>query len=239
MIRCIAVDDEPLALDIIEEYISRVPFLTLTGKCSNGFQAMELLQKEPADLIFLDIHMPDISGIQFLKGLQYRPPVIFTTAHENYAMQGFDLDAVDYLLKPIPYERFLKAVNKAQEYFNYRNKPAAGPATGASTLEYDYLFVRADYKILKINFRDIRYIEGLKDYIKIFAGDRPILTLQSLKSIEEKLPSRDFMRVHRSFIVSLPKIDSIQKNRIMIGNSEIPIGDLYREQFFERINEKH
>ena len=238
MIKCIAVDDEPLALDILEEYIEKIPFLKLVGKCRGGYQAMELMQKEQVDLVFLDIQMPDITGIQLLKGMPVHPMVIFTTAYENYALEGFNMDAIDYLLKPVPFERFLKAVNKASEYFNYHNKTEpAGQENGL--YEHDFLFVRADYKIIKINFRDITYIEGLKDYIKIYAGDKPVLTLQSLKSIEEKLPAKDFVRVHRSFIVSLPKVDSIQKNKIMIQNKDIPIGDLYRDQFFERINEKN
>ncbi len=243
MINCIAIDDEPLALDLIESFIKKVPFLNLLKKCRSAFEAIDLIQKNEVHLLFLDIQMPDITGIQFMKTLKNKPMVIFTTAYEQYALEGYELDVIDYLLKPIPFERFLKAANKAYEYHLLRSKPAEQPKTVTHQQDNsnDYLFVRADYQTIKINFADIRFIEGLKDYIKIFltTRDKPILTLLSLKAIEEKLPSNEFMRVHRSFIVAINRINSIRKNKIFINDKEIPIGDLYQENINKIIKEKN
>jgi len=232
MINCLAIDDEPLALDIIEEFVKKIPFLNLMSKCRSAFAAMEQMQKNEIHLLYLDINMPDITGIQFLGSLQNKPMVIFTTAYEKYAIEGYELDVVDYLLKPIPFDRFLKASNKAYELYNLRNR-IVSPIVNTSTPESvnDFLFVRSDYQTIKINFAEIRFIEGLKDYIKIYLDKRekPILTLLSLKAIEEKLPSSDFIRVHRSFIVAISNIQSIRKNKIFIADKEIPIGDIYQE----------
>jgi DNA-binding LytR/AlgR family response regulator len=235
MIRCIAIDDEALALDLLEDNIRKVPFLELVRKCTSAFDAMELMKSEPIDLIFIDIQMPDITGIQFLKSLKKRPMVIITTAYEKYAIEGFELDVIDYLLKPFSFERFLKAVNKAGEYQELMNKNVA-PGQDESRVTRDFLFVKADYKLVKIDIKDILFIEGLKDYIKIFAGEKPVITLMSMKLIEEKLPADEFVRVHRSFIVALNKIRFIQKNFIQVGNREIPISDNYREHLFRIIN---
>ena len=234
MITCIAVDDEPLALDILKGMIAKVPFLNLVGLCKSGMEALQILNDQKIDLIFLDIQMPDLSGIQLLKSLKNPPIIIFTTAYNHYAVESYSLDAIDYLLKPFAYDRFLKAVNKAQEYQQYNVK-----ASSNSLSQSDHIYVRADYKIIKINFADILFIEGLKDYIKIFEGGKPILTILSLKYMEEKLPFDRFIRVHRSFIVSLKKINSIQKNRIYIGEHEVPVGDLYRETFFSSIKDNY
>ena len=237
MIRCLAIDDESLALDLLEDNIRKVPFLELVKGCRSAFEAMEILHKEKIVLIFLDIQMPDISGIQFLKSLQSRPLVIFTTAFEKYALEGFELDVVDYLLKPFSFDRFLKAVNKAQDYLILKER-SASRETGNETLPtIRYIFVKADYKLIKINFDDILYVEGLKDYIKIYTGEKPILTLMSMKSLEEKLPSADFVRVHRSFIVAIKKISFIQRNFIHIGNKEIPVSDLYKDHLFNIIKQ--
>jgi DNA-binding LytR/AlgR family response regulator len=230
MIRCLAIDDEKLALDLLEDNIRKIPFLELAGKCNSGFTAMEILQKEKIDLIFLDIQMPDISGIQFLKSLPVKPMVIFTTAFENYALEGFELDVIDYLLKPFSFERFLKAVNKAQEYHSLLEK-ADVPASGG------FLFVKSEHKLVRLQFDEILYVESLKDYVKIYTGEKPIVTLLSMKVIEEKLPPRDFLRVHRSFIVNVRKIQVIEKRHIRIMSHEIPIGDNYREIVFAFINQ--
>jgi DNA-binding LytR/AlgR family response regulator len=238
MIRCLAIDDEMLALDLLEDNIRKVPFLELVQKCSSAMEAMEVLRQQPVDLLFLDIQMPDISGIQMLRSLQSRPLVIFTTAFSKYATEGFDLDVIDYLLKPYSFERFLKAVNKVQEYMDLRGL-AANQANGREIVaSQNFLFVKADYKLHKINLKDILYIEGLKDYVKIYTGDKPIVTQMSMKGLEEKLSAKDFIRIHRSFIVAFSKIDFIQKHMLTIGNKEIPISDHYRDELFKIINQE-
>ena len=237
MIRCLAIDDEVLALDLIGDNIRKVPFLELVKSCKSAFEAIEILTEQNIDLIFLDIQMPDISGIQFLKSLQKKPLVIFTTAYEKYALEGFDLDVIDYLLKPFSFDRFLKAVNKAQDYLHMKETATYSGPTDEIRSTVDFIFVKADYKLVKIDYKDILYIEGLKDYIKIYTGVKPVLTLLSLKSVEEKLPSDDFVRVHRSFIVAVKKIQFIQRNFIHIGTREIPISDNYKEQLYTIINQ--
>ena len=241
-IRCIAVDDEPLALDIIESYISKLPFLELVKTCSSATEAMQVLQEEQVDLMFLDIEMPELTGIQFLNILKHQPLIIFTTAYPHYALEGFNQDAVDYLLKPIPFDRFLKAVTKAQERLQHKTKATdngAGSQQGSAQLEQDFMFVKADYKTIRVDFRDILWIEGLKDYIIIQTKDQKIITLLSMNKMMEKLPESKFLRVHRSFIVALSKIDSIEKSRIKIGNKEIPIGEVYKEQFLKWVEENN
>ena len=240
MIRCIAIDDEKLALDLIEDDILKVPFLQLVKKCRNGVEALAVLQNEKIDLVFLDIQMPDISGIQFLKSLPHKPLVIFTTAYEKYALDGFDLDVVDYLLKPYSFERFLKAVNKAQEHMYLLEKnQTITPASDEISFSSRYIFVKSDYKLVKIEIAEIQYIESLKDYVKIVSGDKPIVTLSSMKAIEEKLVAPDFIRVHRSFMVNVRKINYIHRSFIKVGEKEIPIGDNYKENFLQIINQKN
>lgn len=242
-IRCIAVDDEPLALDIIESYISKLPYLQLVKTCSSATEAMQVLQEEQVDLMFLDIEMPELTGIQFLNILKHQPLIIFTTAYPDYALEGFNQDAVDYLLKPIPFDRFLKAVTKAQERLQRNGKATDGASTAsthpAPQLEQDFMFVKADYKTIRVDFKDILWIEGLKDYIIIQTKDQKIITLLSMNKMMEKLPETKFLRVHRSFIVSLQKIDSIEKSRIKIGNKEIPIGEVYKDQFLKWVEENN
>ncbi|MFD2515484.1 LytR/AlgR family response regulator transcription factor [Pontibacter locisalis] len=244
-IRCIAVDDEPLALDIIESYVSKLPYLELVKTCSSATEAMQVLQEEQIDLMFLDIEMPELTGIQFLNILKHQPLIIFTTAYPDYALEGFNQDAVDYLLKPIPFDRFLKAVTKAQERLQRNGKQNESSTTHAAPLhqpphhEQDFMFVKADYKTIRVDFRDILWIEGLKDYIIIQTKDQKIITLLSMNKMMEKLPDTKFLRVHRSFIVSLQKIDSIEKSRIRIGNKEIPIGEVYKEQFLKWVEENN
>jgi DNA-binding LytR/AlgR family response regulator len=238
MIRCIAIDDENLALDLIEDDILKVPFLQLVKKCRSGIEALDVLQTEKIDLLFLDIQMPDISGIQFLKSLPHKPLVIFTTAYEKYALEGFELDVIDYLLKPYSFERFLKAVNKAQDYLSILEKNQTQPAAEEISFSSQFIFVKSDYKLVKIEIAEIQYIESLKDYIKIVAGEKPVVTLSSMKAIEEKLVPPDFIRVHRSFIVNIRKIQYIHRNYVMVGDKEIPIGDNYKDSFLQVINQK-
>ena len=239
MIRCIAIDDEMLALDLIEDNIRKVPFLELVKTCRSAMEAMEVMRNNPVDLLFLDIQMPDISGIQLLKSLHHKPLVIFTTAFSTYAKEGFDLDVIDYLLKPYSFERFLKAVNKVHEYMDLHERATNQPLAKDVVTSQNYLFVKADYKLYKINIADILYIEGLKDYVKIYVSEKPIVTQMSMKTLEEKLPPHDFIRVHRSFIVAFNKIDYIQKQMLTIGKKEIPISEHYRDQLFSIINHEH
>ena len=213
MMTCLAIDDEPLALDLLEDNIKRIPFLKLLKKCTNAIEANAFLIEQPVDLIFLDIQMPGLTGIQFLQGLSKAPPlVIFITAYEKYALEGYTLDVIDYLLKPVPFERFLKAVNKAHDKYQSRK---ASPATSPVA---DYMFVNSEYNLVRIDFADIGYIEGLKDYVKIFlfSAQRPVITRMSMKSLEATLPVDQFVRVHKSFIVALGKIASIRKGRISV-----------------------
>lgn len=226
MMKCIALDDEPLALEIIADFAAKAPFRMELTTFTNASRALGFLQQEQVDLIFLDIKMPDITGIQFIKSLKRPPMVIFTTAYEEYALDGYNLDVVDYLLKPIPFERFIKAVTKAEEY-RYISAPRQP--------ETDYIFVKTEYRIIKINLEDILYIEALKDYIKIYTANQPILTLKSLKSFETRLPKDKFMRVHRSYLVAMNKINSVERNTVMIANQSIPISEGYRDKFYDVI----
>ncbi|AHJ97206.1 hypothetical protein Hsw_1611 [Hymenobacter swuensis DY53] len=231
------MDDEPLALRLLTSYVERVPFLELVGTCRSALEAMTVLQREAVDVLFLDVQMPDLTGVEFVRSMQPQALVIFTTAYEAYALEGFNLNAVDYLVKPIAFERFVQAAQKAQDRLAPRPpEPAPVPVLPppASPTD-DYIFVKADYHTQRLNLRDIRYLEGLKDYIKIYAGAKPILTLNSLKAFEDRLPSPDFVRVHRSYIVALAHVDSIRKNRIYMGPDIIPIGESYAEAFFKLI----
>jgi DNA-binding LytR/AlgR family response regulator len=237
MLNCIAVDDENLALDLIEDNIHKVPFLNLVKRCKNPFEAMEVLQNEEIDLIFLDIQMPGITGVQFLQSLTNSPMVIFVTAYQQYALEGFNLNVIDYLLKPIDFERFLKAVNKASELYNLKHKVTTIEVINDPKIST--IFVNADYSLVKIKTEEIMFIEGLKDYVKINlnSSNKPIVTRMTMKAIEEKLPSSDFFRVHKSFIVSLDKIESIRNLKIKIGNAQIPISESYSEEFFKLIGQ--
>lgn len=218
MIRCIAIDDEPLALQLINEYCGKISFLKLEKTFTNTDEAKAYLQQNNVDLLFLDIQMPDINGMQFYKNLVEKPPVIFTTAYKDFAAEGFNVDAVDYLLKPFEYDRFLKACYKANEYLEFLS---------SQELQLNSIFVKVNYEIMKINLKDIELIEALDDYIKIYIKPNPVLTLMTLKSIQEKLPARDFVRVHRSFIVPLSRIEKFSKTKLWIAGKEIPIGSSY------------
>ena len=232
MIRCLAVDDETPALDILEDNISKIPFLQLVKKCKNAYIALEVLQQESIDLLFLDIEMPGISGLSFLKNLPDRPMVIFITAYRKYAIEGFDLDVLDYLVKPVPFDRFLRAANKALEYQGFKQKE-----NSLSPNFPDFLFIHSEYQLTKIFIHEITYIEGLGNYIKIYLvnSSKPILSKSSMKAMEERLPAGKFARVHKSFIVMIDKISSIRNESLKIKETEIPVSRSYRESFFKEI----
>jgi DNA-binding LytR/AlgR family response regulator len=232
MMNCIIVDDEPLAREILEEYIGRLSFLHLKGSCKNAFETIELLKKEEVDLIFLDIQMPDFTGMQLYKTLKKKPMVIFTTAYSEHAVEGFEVDAVDYLVKPFSFERFIKAVNKAA---NLKEMSDTVQSRQNETIESEFIFVKDGNKTIKINLDDILYLEGMKDYVKIVLRDKYILSLISMQKMSERLPESRFMRVHRSYIVPFSKINHIERNRLVIGETWIPIGKNYRDEFFKRI----
>lgn len=236
--KCIIIDDEPLALELLEDFISKVPFLELVGSCSSGFEATSILQEQKIDLIFTDIEMPDFSGIDFIKSLDNKPLFIFTTAYSHYAVEGFNLNAIDYLVKPIPFHRFLKAATRAQNLLKLKIEESETSSVVADQKESpQFIFVKSEYENLKINLSDIKYIESLKDYIKIHTHkEKPILTLSSLKNFEKKLGTLNFIRVHKSYIVSLKHIYSVQRNRIIIDDNWIPIGLNYRDEFIKRID---
>jgi len=224
MMNCIAVDDEKLVLDLLVDNILKVPFLHLVGRCKNAMEAAELLHKEEVDLIFLDIQMPGLSGLQFIQTLKTQPMVIFVTAYKEHALEGFNLNAVDYLLKPVSFERFLKACNKAQELFILQQKAAPKQAHPG------YFFVYVEYNQVKININDILYIEGMKDYVKIFlvSSPRPVITKMSLKGLEEKLAAHRFVRIHKSYLVAVGKIVAVKRDLVCIGNTELPLSENYK-----------
>jgi DNA-binding LytR/AlgR family response regulator len=223
LLRCAIVDDEPLALSLLENYISKTPFLRLTGKYSSAVQAMNELPSDPVDLLFLDIQMPELNGLEFSKMVDPHTRIVFTTAFEQYAIDGYRVNALDYLLKPISYVDFLEAANKALQWFELTQKSE----------ERETIFVKSDYKLVQIELKKITYIEGLKDYIKIYLEDspKPILSLMSMKSMEALLPVSHFMRVHRSYIVQKDKIRVIDRGRIVFDKTYIPISDSYKQIF--------
>ncbi len=244
ILKCIAVDDEPLALDIIADYVAKVPFLELVKRTESAIEAMQLVQEGNIDLVFLDIQMPELTGIQFLKIAGNKASYILTTAYSQYALESYDLNVSDYLLKPIAFDRFYKAVEKVR---NQRQKeevtvvaPVPEPvAAPANTPIQDFIFVKTEHKIQKIELDDILYIEGLKDYISIFTKNERVITLQNMKKMEETLPKGDFIRVHKSYIIAVDKIESIERSRIAIAGKTIPVGDTYRDAFFKLIDAKN
>ncbi len=240
MINVLIVDDEPLALDVIETHVAKLPELNLVLKCNNALEANDALRVHDIDLIFLDIQMPQLTGIEFLRTLSNPPLVIFTTAYPNYAVEGFELNAVDYLLKPISLDRFIKAVNKASDQIQLKKGsqvPVAEPVVDGN----DYFFVKADKKLVKINYHDIIYIEGLKDYVIIRMANSRVVTLQTMKSLESKLPPQLFKRIHRSYIVGIEKIQAVVGNMVEVVEKgqpkHLPIGKNYREELLAIVNQ--
>jgi DNA-binding LytR/AlgR family response regulator len=233
-LQCIAVDDEPLALGLVCAFIEKTPFLTLAGRYSSAVEALQVIHNQQIDLIFLDIQMPDLTGIELARVIERAgnkaPRIIFTTAFNQYALDGFRVDAIDYLLKPFNYEEFLRAASKAQAYAELLQKASSA---GSGENKDEYLFLKVEYQLVRIAYDDILYTEGLKDYVKVHlkSDPKPILSLTSLKALEEKLPASKFMRVHRSFIVNLDKISAVTKNTIQIGSITIPVSDQYKENF--------
>jgi len=233
-ITCVIVDDEPMALNLVESYVEKTPFLILKNKFSSAIEALEFIKKEPVDLLFLDIQMPDLTGIEFSKMLPKETRVIFTTAFDQYALEGIKVEAIDYLLKPFDYAEFLAAANKANTWFEL----VKGKQQRVLSEEKEFLFVKSGYKQVRIKLEDVLYFEGLKDYIKIWLKDnpKPILTLMSLKSLEEELSDTQFMRVHRSFIVSLKNIEVIERSQIIINNQRITLSEQFKSKFLEFVH---
>ncbi|MFA9190866.1 LytTR family DNA-binding domain-containing protein [Flavobacterium sp. FZUC8N2.13] len=236
--KCVIIDDEPLAVDLIKEFVSKVESLELINTFNNAIDAIAVINNSNVDLIFLDIEMPHFTGIDFLNAIDKKPLIIFTTAYSDYAVEGFNLGAVDYLVKPIPFHRFLKSVMRAQQLFQSQNTTSAiTPKIVAPEMEPDFMFVRSEYENVKINFSDILFIEGLKDYVKIYTSDNKFtLTLISLIKLENTLSSKGFSRIHRSYIINIKYVKSIQKNKVLIADKRIPISESYKNAFFERIN---
>lgn len=230
-LKCAIVDDEPLALDLLESYVGKTPFLELAGKYSSAVQAMKELPEKQVDLLFLDIQMPELNGLEFSKMVDSHTRIVFTTAFEQYAIDGYKVNALDYLLKPISYTDFLQAANKAVRWFELLNQPHD---------EITSIFVKSDYKLVQIELDNILYVEGLKDYVKIYeeGNQRPILSLMSMKAMEELLPASRFMRVHRSYIVQKSKIHVIDRGRIIFGKTSIPVSESYKATFQEYLDRR-
>ena len=233
MIRCLAIDDEPLALQQIVAYIRKVPFLELAAQCQSALEARAFLEHDTADVLFCDINMPDLNGMEFVKSLAVRPLVVFTTAYSEYAVEGFKVNAVDYLLKPFGLQDFQRAANRVRERLEGRSERSEELKDNALTSQNDSIFLKTDYRIVKVSLSDIRYIEGMSEYLKVWVEgeQKPIITLLSMKKMEERLPDY-FMRIHRSYIINLNKIQEVNKNRVIMDEKTyLPLGDLYKETF--------
>ncbi|MDR3711230.1 MAG: LytTR family DNA-binding domain-containing protein [Puia sp.] len=226
MLKCIAIDDEPLALGLVADYISRVPFLELVASCGDAFEAARALQEKEVDLLFVDIQMPGLTGLQFIQSLAKRPMVIIITAYKKFAPEGFELDVVDYIVKPVGLDRFLKAANKAQELHQLRSAAGAGSPLSSP----DFFFVNVDYSLIKVMFADITWIEGSGDYVKIHlkSTPRPLMVRASNRNMEAELPKDKFIRIHKSYILSIDSITAVRKNSVFIGELELPVGETYR-----------
>ena len=231
--RILIVDDEPLALDLLEDNISKVPYLQLVARCEDALEAMKVMQHENIDLIFLDIQMPGLTGLQFIQTMAQKPMVILVTAYEKFALEGFNLDVTDYLVKPVALDRFIKACNKAKELYDLKQS-AREPATA---IDPGYFFVHVDYTMVKITTADIVFIEGLKDYIKIHlkSSQKPVVTRMPMKTIEEQLPSSSFLRIHKSYIVALDKVSGFSNDCVTAGSFSLPVGRSFKQKFLQYI----
>jgi len=229
LINCLLIDDEPLALNLLEDYVSKIPYLKLAGKSDEPLKALSFLQSQNVDLLFLDIKMPDISGIDFFKSLPYKPEVIFTTAHSEFAMDGFEVNAMDYLLKPISFEKFVTACNRVKDYLETKNLN--------NQKDRDYFFINVTHKLHKIFYSDILYLEGFKDYTKIYlaSSSSPLLVLHNLKYFEELLQKNHFIRIHRSYIVPIRMLNTISRKSVTIGNKTLPVSDNYRGNLYSSV----
>jgi two-component system, LytTR family, response regulator len=236
MIRCLAIDDEPLALDLLEDNIKKVPFLTLVGRCRNAFETLEKIESEKPDLLFIDIQMPGLTGVELVRSLHTaKPMIVFVTAYEHYALEGYTLNILDYLVKPVPFERFFMACQKAKEMYDLKNRVEEGPLpkeSGFAISKPPFFFVNADYSLVKITVDDILYIEGMKDYLKIHLSSqpKPVITRMSFKAMDEYLPNGLFFRTHKSFLVQTSKIQSIRNGYIFIDKHTIPVSENHREE---------
>ena len=236
MIRVLAIDDEPLALQQLARYIEQIPYLDLVAECQSAIEARQIMEDETIDAVFVDINMPDLNGLDFVRSLSAPPLVVFTTAYSEYAVEGFKVNAVDYLLKPFGLDDFKRAANKVKEQYDLRNT-----ATVSNVDEDDALFLKTEYKVVRINIADIRYVEGMSEYLRIYLDNKPkpLIVLLAMKRLEERLPSHSFMRIHRSYIINLRKIQEVNKNRvIMDADTYLPIGDMYKDAFNAYINGK-
>lgn len=233
-ITCVIVDDEPVARDILTSYVAKIPSLELIATCKNAMEAFQVSNTQNIDIFFLDINMPDISGLSVAKSINQKSKIIFTTAYREYAVDGFDLQAVDYLLKPISFDRFLQAINKL---FNQNSKVSSEISSEENLVKNDFIFVRSDRKMLKINFDELLYVESLSDYIKLHLKDKVITTRETISNIETKLPAKNFLRIHRSFIVNLKKATSYTNEFVEIGKNAIPISRTYKENVLKKLTE--
>ena len=238
--KCIIIDDEPLAIEVLESYCQKMGFIEIVGAFTNPLDAISVIKEKKVDLIFCDIEMPQISGLEFISALENRPLFIFTTAYSQYAVEGFELNAIDYLVKPIPYHRFIKAVSRVKELLAIREQPISAnvfPSNGEANEFQKFIFVKSEHESVKINLDDIQYIQGLKDYLKIHIvnSNKTILTLLSFKELLDKLPPNQFIRVHKSFVVNVNFIRTVQRNRIVIDDIRIPIGESHKAQFFSSL----
>lgn len=242
MLNCLVVDDEPLALNKMASYVQRIPFLNLIDSCSNATDVIKIMSEQSIDLIFLDVDMPDISGIELVRSMRNRPMIIFTTAYREYAVEAFKIEAVDYLLKPFSFEDMLRSADKALHVYNLNHREAEAPIDNIYSKEEECIFIKSDYKIVRIYIKDICYLESMSEYVKIFieGKDKPIITLITMKRLEDVLPSSVFMRVHRSFLVNLFKVKEISRMRIVMDKEVyIPVGESYKEQFNDFINKRY
>jgi two-component system, LytTR family, response regulator len=234
-INCIIVDDEPLAHEVLTDYVNKIPFLNLLACFDEAFEALHFVQQQKVDLVFLDIQMPGLSGIQWLKSLVKRPEVIFTTAYDAYALQGYELNALDYLMKPIPFERFMQAIHKVEEKLLAKKVEEKPSSTAVLSASPDFIFVKTEYRIERVNLSEILYVEGMKDYLSFQLTKGRLLSLMNFRQAEELLPAENFIRVHKSYLVALDKIESIERLRIRIGEQLIPIGETYKDKFYDRL----
>lgn len=230
-LKCLIVDDEHLARKLLEDYLGKMTGVELVGVCKNAMEAMQVIRDKEVDLMFLDIQMPDLTGLDLLRTMKVRPAVIFTTAYSEYALQGYELDVVDYLLKPISFERFVQAVNKASELISLRQKAET------KSNETDHLIVKADHKLVRIKLEDILYIEGLREYVSIYTKEKRVITLEAMKNLEDILPANKFLRTHRSYIVSINHAEAMNGNNVEINGKLIPVGKTYRDEVLRRFSE--
>jgi two-component system, LytTR family, response regulator len=230
VINCLVIDDEPLSLNLLEEYIQKIPYLKLTGSFGDPMQALPFIERRDIDLLFLDIKLPGITGIEFYRSLSFKPEVVFTTAYSEFAIKAYELKAIDYLVKPILFENFLAACNRIKDYLEYKRNP--------KNHKKDYFFINVAHKLYKIFYNDILYMEGFKDYTKVYltTSNAPLLILHNLKYFEDGLDKNEFVRIHRSYIVSIRKINTVSRKSVTIGNDSFPVSDNYRERFFSLIN---